>query len=384
MSDDRTGRELTPRGEDLPIAPVQGERSEVERFSAGPRAHQVSLTEERAAQVVRQSGNARSVAFLAFLLISLFIPVYWFYDIGIPALGAEGRMEKTKTSQQVTDVSRGYALYLANCSRCHGEDGKGGVGPPLNNQEKLYNSVTADGRVGTGHFNPNYLHRVLEVGGRYVCGDANSIMPAWLQPAGPLNYREVEELISFLVAGNDIEWEYPPEGAHHGPGSAEEEKRTVRGWRDPSWTPAPGAPTPPACWRNPSGQIGGAAPATAATAGAPIENPGTPDAPRVITLVENAALEILGEDGMKVTSIAVKAGETVRFEVDNTAGYSHNFHIGTDAELAGNTPGLPGIPEWNSGVQTYDWTVPADGELKFGCTVPGHYSLMQGTFEIQA
>lgn len=384
MSDDRTGRELTPRGEDLPIAPVQGERSEVERFSAGPRAHQVSLTEERAAQVVRQSGNARSVAFLAFLLISLFIPVYWFYDIGIPALGAEGRMEKTKTSQQVTDVSRGYALYLANCSRCHGEDGKGGVGPPLNSQEKLYNSVTADGRVGTGHFNPNYLHRVLEVGGRYVCGDANSIMPAWLQPAGPLNYREVEELISFLVAGNDIEWEYPPEGAHHGPGSAEEEKRTVRGWRDPSWTPAPGAPTPPACWRNPSGQIGGAAPATAATAGAPIENPGTPDAPRVITLVENAALEILGEDGMKVTSIAVKAGETVRFEVDNTAGYSHNFHIGTDAELAGNTPGLPGIPEWNSGVQTYDWTVPAEGELMFGCTVPGHYSLMQGTFEIQA
>jgi uncharacterized cupredoxin-like copper-binding protein/mono/diheme cytochrome c family protein len=382
MSEPRTGRELTPREDDGAVTRApEGDQLGVERFSAGPRAHQVGLTEERAAQVVRQSGSARNVAFLATLILALFIPVYWFYDLGLPALGTEGRMEKTIETQYVTDVSRGYAIYIANCARCHGDNGEGGIGPPLSTQEKLYNAVTADGRPGTGHLNPTYLGRVLEVGGRYVCGDPNSLMPAWLQPAGPLNYREVEELISFLTASTETEFEYPPPGGH---GAADVEHRTVTGWRDPEYEPEPGATPPPACWRNPSGQIGGGGTAAATPAPAAIEQPGTADAPRVIKLQETASLEILDESGTKVTDIPVKAGETVRFEVDNTAGYVHNFYLGTDAELAGNVPGLTGIPDWPSGVQTFDWTVPAEGDLKFGCTVPGHYALMQGTISIQA
>ena len=290
-------------------------------------------------------------------------------------------MEKTKSDQYVTDVGRGYALYLANCSRCHGENGQGGVGPPLNNQDKLYNALTPDGRPGTGHLNPNYLARVLEVGGRYVCGDANSLMPAWQQPAGPLNYREIQELISFLTASQDVEFEYPPEGAHVAEGTV---PVTMRGWRDPSYEPDPAAPTPPACWRNPSGQIGGAAAAPDSGTAAAIENPGTPDAPRVIKLTETAALEILGADGAKAASIAVKAGETVRFEVENTAGYEHNLWVGTDAELnVPNATTAAGVKGFTSGTQTFDFTVPESGDLKFGCTVPGHYGLMQGALAIQ-
>ena len=37
-------------------------------------------------------------------------------------------------------------------------NGQGGVGPPLNDQAKLYNALTADGQPGTGHLNPNYIH----------------------------------------------------------------------------------------------------------------------------------------------------------------------------------------------------------------------------------
>lgn len=382
MSDQRTGRELTPRDDDAAIEPIpSGDQLDVERFSAGPRAHTVGLTEERAAQVIKQSGGARNVAFLAVLLIALFIPVYWFYDLGITALGMDGRMEKTKETQYVTDVSRGYDLYLNNCATCHGENGEGGIGPPLNNQEKLYNSLTDDGRPGTGHFNPTYLMRVLEVGGRYVCGDANSLMPAWLNPAGPLNYRQVEELIAFLLASSETEFEWPPEGAHV---TGEAEHRTLVGWRDPDWEPAPGAPTPPACWRNPSGQIGGSAPTTGGPDAPSIDEPGTAEAPRVVPLQANAALQFTDPDGVVLTNIPVKAGEVVRFEVDNTAGYSHNFLIGTDdALLADDRANLVGIPDWESGVQTFEWTVPTEGELKFGCTVPGHYALMQGTFSIE-
>ncbi len=169
--------------------------------------------------MVRQSGNARNIAFLAFLLIAIFIPVYWFYDLGVPALGVSGRMQAAAEEQVVTDVERGYALFLANCARCHSSttnpgDGKGGVGPPLNDQAKLFNAINQNGGSGTGHLNPNYIHKVLEVGGRYVCGDANSVMPAWLQPNGPLNYREVEELVAWITASSDITFTYDPHSGH--------------------------------------------------------------------------------------------------------------------------------------------------------------------------
>ena len=224
------------------------------------------MTEERSAQIVRQSGNARSVVFLALLVVALFIPVYWFYENGIPALGSEGRMAAEVETQYVTDVSRGYALFIANCATCHGAEGKGGIGPPLNDQAKLYNALTAGGDPGSGHLNPDYIDHVLTVGGRYVCGDPNSLMASWKEPNGPLNYRQVEELIAWITASNDIIFEYEP--ATHGVSGAEASPpQIVTGWRDPNWKPGPDDTPPPACWRNPSGVIGGGAAAPAGDAG---------------------------------------------------------------------------------------------------------------------
>ena len=201
MTDDRTGRELTPRPEEPtsavtprePDLPAKPDNALGDRFSAGEQAHTVGLTEERAAKIVKQSGNARMVAFLAVLFVVLFIPIYWLYDIGLPVVGVRVAWPTRPQQQQVTDISRGYALFLANCARCHGKPAaKAGIGPPLNDQGKLYNTITAAGAPGPGHLNPNYLLNVLTVGGRYVCGDPNSIMPVWAQPNGPLNYRQVQ------------------------------------------------------------------------------------------------------------------------------------------------------------------------------------------------
>jgi uncharacterized cupredoxin-like copper-binding protein len=105
----------------------------------------------------------------------------------------------------------------------------------------------------------------------------------------------------------------------------------------------------------------------------------------VIPLEANAALQFTDAAGTVVSDIPVVAGEVVRFEVDNVAQFSHNFRIGTDDELAvPNAAGQAGIPDWTEGVQTLEWTVPDSGDLKFACTVPGHYALMQGTFTIQS
>ena len=105
---------------------------------------------------------------------------------------------------------------------------------------------------------------------------------------------------------------------------------------------------------------------------------------RTIELELTGALEIK-ENGAKVADIPVTPGETIHFTLNNSAGYAHNFWIGPDQALVnGQTQGLTGLPAWSTCVQELDWTVPADiTGLKFGCTVPGHFGIMQGTFTLQ-
>ncbi len=400
MTEDKSGRELTPRepGDvdtpDASLTPVEGENRDVERFSSGPKAHSVGLTEERSAQIVRSSANARNVIFLAVLLVALFIPVYWFYEAGIPALGTESRLSAEAEAQYVTDVARGYELYQANCAECHGEDGQGGIGPRLNDQGKLYNVVTPAGDPGNGHLNPIYLENVLVVGGRYVCGDPNSLMAAWQEPDGPLNYRQVEELIAWMNASQDVV--FTPHGESHGEGDEEEEhSEPVQGWRDPNFVPAPDDTPVPACWKAPNGLT--AAPATdsgatdsGATDGgttatdngstAPAVG-GTPENPRVVVIEANSALQFLDETGAQLTQLDVVPGETIEFQVDNTAGFDHNFYIGpSEALQVPNAETEVGIPTWQSGVETLTWTVPEEAieGLEFACTVAGHYQPMHG------
>ncbi len=390
MSDERTGRELAPRDEETGVSragdvtPVPaGEQRSIERFSAGPRVHSVTLTEERSAQIVRQSGNARNIAFLAVLIVSIFIPIYWFYDIGVPALGVESRVQREKEVQQVSDVSQGYALFLANCARCHGSNGQGGIGPPLNDQAKLYNAVTADGLAGKGHLNPTYITTVLTVGGRYVCGDPNSVMPVWAQPGGPLNYRQIEELVAWLTASKDVTFTYLPATSELGAAGPAPTPVTVSGWRDPQFSPPPGASPPPACFR-PYSNPAFPPPTGPQASAAPITSPGTADKPRVISLVETASITITDASGNPVSAEGVKAGETVEFDVDNKAGFAHNFYIGAPADLqSANTANLKGVPEFTSGVQKVTWTVPTTGTLQFACIVPGHYQTMHGDLTIQ-
>jgi len=400
MAEDKSGRELTPRQSDEvatpdgSLTPVDGEHRDVERFSAGPQAHSVGLTEERSAQIVRQSANARNIVFLGILLIALFIPIYWFYESGIPALGTEGRMAATVEDQYVTDVARGYELYLANCAACHGEQGQGGVGPPLNDQGKLYNALTPAGDAGTGHLNPNYIDNVLTVGGRYVCGNPDSLMQAWKDPAGPLNYRQVEELIAWITASKDVVFERHIQT--HGGDAAPAEPEMISGWRDPNYTPGPDDTPVPDCWTNPGGTTAGNSGTSTSTGttdtgttATPPATGGTPDNPRVIALDATAALKFTDPDGTVVPEIVVQPGETIEFQVDNTAGFDHDFVIGSAEEVSvPNAETDVAIPKWQSGVQTLTWTVPAaadaPADLQFACTVPGHYAAgMHGNIVIQ-
>ncbi|MEX2010777.1 MAG: cupredoxin domain-containing protein [Chloroflexota bacterium] len=245
---DQPGRDPEQR---LPATRPPSEPVPAERFSAPPALHKFELSPERAAKIVRQSANARWVGFLAVAITVLFIVIYYFYELGAPLGLTEPRLEQELKAQAITEVERGYNLYQANCARCHGPNGLGPeepspppgaagyIGPKLNDQMKLF-----------AHLNARYLQNVLEVGGRYVCGNPLSAMPIWSdRNGGPLNYRQVQELIAFIRSSADQEYEVrDPELNEPVTDPATGEVKTFHGWVDPSFKPAPGSTPFPACY----------------------------------------------------------------------------------------------------------------------------------------
>ena len=340
----------------LPVRATPVEPVPVERLGAPPSVHRAGLTPERAAQVVRQSGSARWVAFLAVTLLSLFVVVYWFYETGLPWGGGGSRLASEVGAQQVTDVSRGYRLFQANCARCHGAEGQGGIGPVLNDQAKLLT-----------HLSEAYLTNVLAVGGRYVCGDANSLMLAWKEPAGPLNYREIEELIAFLRAPSTLEYTVTD--------PATGKATTLKGWRDPTFQPAAGASPVPACWKDAFG--GGGTPGPSAAPGTPSPSgaPGTPapsEAPIGTTLKISA-------QGIAYDTATLEAPAGIPFAIvftNNDAGIRHNVEI-RDAFGASLFTG-----DIFSGIETRTYQVQAlpAGTYTFVCTV---HPNMVGTLTVK-
>jgi len=349
-----------------------------DRFNAAPSVKATAgLTPQRSAGIVRQSSAARWVGFLTVIFVSLFIVGYWFYELGFPGGLSKARLAEEIDAQQVTDVERGYNIYEANCSRCHGPNGLGPneadaatkaaagqpyIGPQLHAQEKLF-----------AHLNEAYLRNVLTVGGRYVCGNANSAMPVWSDkgnPPGPLNYRQIEELIAFIRATSDQTYEVR-DGSTNEPivDPATGKIKTFNGWVDPNYKPAAGATPFPDCYLN--ALTGGAGSSGGPTASVDA------NAPTVTVTAPNGA----ASSGFDPTSLSVKADTAFNLVFDNQDASTgpHNVVIlGTDGQ-----PIAMGDTAFFSGPLKKTYAVPAlkAGTYNFLCQV--HPTSMKGTLEVK-
>jgi mono/diheme cytochrome c family protein/plastocyanin len=338
----------------LPATRPEAEVAPVERFTSSPSIRAVELSPERVAQVVRQSSNARWVGFLAVVVVILFVALYWFYELGAPLDLTQPRLEAEIAAQQVTAVERGYLVYEANCARCHGEQGEGGIGPILNRQDKLF-----------AHLNENYIKNVLTVGGRYVCGDPKSLMPAWADtgnPPGPLNYRQIEELIAFLLATNDQTYIVRDEhllDPKVDPMTGQ--VLTFKGWRDPNYLPAPGATPYPDCWKDEFATGGDGSPAPSAST--------DPNAEVVTITAASIAFD--------PTEVAAPADAAFTLSFDNQdAGIPHDVQVkDASGTIVFKTDVFPGAAK-------RDYTVPAlaAGAYPFACSV---HPNMTGTLTAQ-
>jgi len=367
---DQPGR---PPEERLPAPVPPSAPAPAERFTAAPSLHRNDLTPERAAKIVRQSANARWVGFIAVTIVSLFVIGYYFYELGLPGGLSEARLGAAVNDVQVVSVERGYNIYQANCAQCHGVSGEGGKGPVLNRQDKLF-----------AHLSPEYIHSMLEVGGRYACGDPNSIMPIWSntgQPPGPLNYKQVEDVIAFIRATkNETYRVMDPSLFEPVVDPATGEEQTFQGWVDPDWSPEPGATPYPACWQDeftqasasPGGSgspaasgspqaSGSETPSGSAPPSGSAEPSGSPAASGG-AVVKESALNIAFEVG----ELSVPADAAFQIEFENKdAGIPHNIDI-KDA-----SGGDAFVGEIFSGVDTRTYSVGplAAGTYTFVCTV---------------
>jgi plastocyanin/mono/diheme cytochrome c family protein len=350
----------------LPVPRPTMDVAPADRFSAPPSTHATSLSPERAAGIVRQSSSARWVGFLAVLVVVVFSIVYYFYDLGVPGIAGTSRLTAEVNAQAITSVEKGYNIFQANCARCHGAQGQGGVGPVLNDQMKLF-----------VHLNPQYIRNVLFSGGRFVCGNPKSLMPIWdQQNGGPLNYEQINDLIAFLRAPNSQEYIARDPATKEPLTDASGKVVTFKGWRDPNFKPVPGATPFPDCWTDafkspaPSGSVapsGSAAPSAAPSGSA--ASSGGPAGTTVNVKAANIAFD--------PTTIEAPAGAPFTIAFDNEdSGIPHNIDI-SDASGASVFKG-----EIISGVATKDYAVPAlaAGTYKFICDV---HPNMTGTLTVK-
>ncbi len=349
------GSELEPQ-QNLPVPRPPAEPAPVERFSSPPSTRSVELSPERAAQVVRQSSNARWVGFLAVVVVILFITVYWFYELA-PLGFREPRLDAEANSQQVTSVERGYNLYEANCARCHGANGEGGIGPVLNSQEKLY-----------AHLSVDYINNMMVAGGRYACGNVNSVMPVWSNtghPPGPLNYIQIDDIISFIRAPSTETYTIrDPSLGEPKVDPLTNQVRTFNGWVDVNYKPAPGSTPFPACWSD-ALTTASAAPSGSAAPAASVD--------------PNATVVKVVASGFKFDPTALTGPADKAFVIDfdnQDAGVPHNIQIkdsGGAVKFTGAT---------FNGVASQSYQVPAlaAGSYPFQCTV---HPTMTGTLTIQ-
>ena len=330
----------------LPV-PSEKASTPVPRLSSPSQIQTHGLTAERAAKIVNQSGSSRMAALLGIAIVTLFVIVYAFYDQGLPGVTGSSRLDVAKHEQYLESVKRGYNLYEANCARCHGEQGQGGIGPVLNDQGKLL-----------AHLTPQYLMNVLTVGGRYICGDANSLMGVWADTnGGPLNYREIEELIDWLRATTDdvVEVRDPKTG----------EMIEVTGWRDIAYAPAADATPVPACWKDAF-----AVSPTPTGSATPMPSGGMGE-----------TYQISAVNPIEFEQSAFEAAAGVPFTIvfsNNNIGVPHNvaIHVGTaTGEEVFKGEIFPGI-----GTRTYNVPALTAGTYAFICTV---HPNMAGTLTVK-
>jgi mono/diheme cytochrome c family protein len=132
-------------------------------------------------------------------------------DLGIVKLlesSGPNKLERAEASQHALSIESGAALFNAACAECHNPDGKGLIGPPLNNPALF--DTGPEGRlaqVGWSGSLRDYLIATISAGRPISTQpaypgkqDGSYAMPAWsTQFGGPLRPDQIRNLADFIL-----------------------------------------------------------------------------------------------------------------------------------------------------------------------------------------
>jgi len=214
------------------------------------------------------------------------------------------------------------------------------------------------------------------VGGRYVCGDANSLMPIWSDqgnPPGPLNYRTLPELIAFITAPNTTQFQ--------GVDPTTGQTVTLSGWRDPTYVLPANATPVPACWKDAFTSSASAA-ASPAASGAPSAAPsgGTAASPAASGGAAGTVLQLAAAN-IAYDQTDLTAPANTPFQIaftNNDAGIPHNVSIHEGSPTG--TEVFKGAIFTGVATQTYDVPALPAGTYSFVCSV---HPNMVGTLTVK-
>ena len=113
----------------------------------------------------------------------------------------------------------------------------------------------------------------------------------------------------------------------------------------------------------------------------------------------NRVIEVQASDELAFdpASVSVSMGETIEFKVSNTGSVGHEFVIGDESFQAAHEEEMAGMegdmlpPDETYAISlapgetmSIAWTFTSEGEVKYGCHVPGHYEGgMVGTVTVE-
>ena len=105
---------------------------------------------------------------------------------------------------------------------------------------------------------------------------------------------------------------------------------------------------------------------------------GTTSAPRVVRILATPDLRFTPD------TVRVQPGETITFEVTTMGPTTHEFMVGSAAEVAADKEGTPEIADIGMmATKSLTYTFTGPGPFAFACHEPGHYEAgMTGTIAV--
>jgi plastocyanin len=209
-------------------------------------------------------------------------------------------------------------------------------------------------------------------------------MPIWSDqgnPPGPLNYRNIQELMAFITAPSTVQFQ--------GVDPVTGKTVTLTGWRDPAYVLPAGATPVPACWKDAFKSAAPATPSAAASAapagsgapGASAAPSGSPaGSPAASGAASGTVLELTASGiAFDKTDLTAPAGAPFQITfTNNDAGIPHDVAIHT------GSPTGPIV--WQgaiiTGVATQTYDVPALPAGTYGFTCVVHPN-MTGTLTVK-